>query len=237
MTWSGLKVCSLNGVLLLLVHVTCAAAAAASKCEVARMKCAYRAGCGMALQNYMIDCAALIVGHTSTCSPACERALVALLSTEEGEALVDCDCDASDFCETIRQRIQVCRHQVLNATAAGSVVSCQTARSICNADLPCSTALGYFYDRCRPVFHGRACDPFCRNSLQILHRQPKADKLKTCFCDGGEDFACQRIKQTTVEACERDIANHIHVLNSSGTRSAAFSASILILILTAAARL
>lgn len=226
MTWSGLKVCYLKSVLLL--PLLCGPPACASKCEVARTKCAYRAGCGMALQNYMIDCAALIVGHTTVCSVACERALIALLSTEEGEALVDCDCDAAEFCESIRQRLQVCRQQVLNATAAGSVVDCQTARSICNADLPCSTALAYFYDRCRPVFHGRACDLLCKNSLQILHRQEKADKLKTCFCDGGEDFACQRIRRTTEELCNRDIANHIHVLSSSSSSLSSARFSVLL---------
>ena len=231
MTWSGLKVCYLTSVLLL--PLLCVAVSA-SKCEVARTKCAYRAGCGMALQNYMIDCAALIVGHSTICSAACERALIALLSTEEGEALVECDCDASEFCETIRQRLQVCRHQVLNATAVGSVVSCQTARSICNADLPCSTALVYFYDRCRHVFQGRACDVFCKNSLQILYRQEKADKLKTCFCDGGEDFACRRIRQTTEELCNRDIANHIRVLASSSPSAHPATLSLIILLTTAA---
>lgn len=169
----------------------------------------------MALQNYMIDCAPLIVGHTTTCPPACERALIALLSTEEGEALVQCDCDTSEFCESNKERIQVCRDRVMNATSADSVVSCLTARAICAADMPCSTALSYYYDRCRSVFHGKPCTFTCKHSLDILNRQEKAAKLKTCFCEGGEDFACQRIKQTTEQLCSRDMDNNIHVLVSS----------------------
>lgn len=231
MTWSGLKVCCLKSVLLLCASA--AMAAEASKCQVARSKCAYRAGCGMALQNYMIDCAPLIVGHTTLCPPACERALIALLSTEEGEALVQCDCDTSDFCESNKQRIQVCRDQVLNATAPHSVVSCLTARAICAADMPCSTALSYYYDRCRSVFHGKPCTFTCKNSLDILNRQEKAAKLKTCFCEGGEDFACQRIKQTTEQLCSRDMENSISVMVSSSRRqSTCFLLMLLTLLVT-----
>ena len=214
MTWSGPKVYYLSS--LLFNSLLCLTGSHGSKCEVSRNRCAYRAGCGMALQNYIVDCAPLIIGQTTSCPAACERALIALLSTEEGEALIDCDCDSSEFCETNKQRIQVCRQRVLNATAPDSVVSCLTARSICMADLPCSTALTYYYERCRPVFRGKPCSRYCRNALNILNRQPAAGKLRTCYCEGGEDFGedCQRIKETTEELCIEDIENSIELMNS-----------------------
>ena len=58
-------------------------------CEDARIKCALRAGCGMALQNYMLGCADLISGGSAECDPFCRNTLIALTSTEEGHALMD----------------------------------------------------------------------------------------------------------------------------------------------------
>lgn len=59
-------------------------------CEEARLKCAYRTGCGSALQNYMMSCSALIHGsHPSViCPESCQHALIALTSTEEGKDLM-----------------------------------------------------------------------------------------------------------------------------------------------------
>lgn len=55
------------------------------KCDVARMKCAFRRGCGMALQNYVIECADVISGRTRRCSDFCQKSLIALTSTNEGK--------------------------------------------------------------------------------------------------------------------------------------------------------
>lgn len=192
-----------------------------NKCEVARTRCAYRMGCGMALQGYMISCADLISNRTDICSINCQTALIALMSTEEGEVLIDCDCDASPFCEMNKERIEVCRSEVMRARAVDSIVSCQTARAICMADLPCSTALTYYYDRCRGLFQGRKCNRLCRNSLDILNRQEKASKLKTCYCEGNEDFNCQRIKESTEQLC-RDEDNSIALIPSTSSASPSF---------------
>ena len=57
-------------------------------CNVARMKCAYRAGCGLALQNYALGCMDLVQGKTSVCNTHCRHSLIALLSTHEGQRLM-----------------------------------------------------------------------------------------------------------------------------------------------------
>ncbi|XP_067140339.1 growth arrest-specific protein 1-like [Centruroides vittatus] len=171
------------------------------QCEIARMKCAYRVGCGMALRSYMIDCAEVMAGRSKRCPAPCKRALVALMSTEEGQVLVDCDCHNSEFCEQSKERIEVCRPEVMSAMAEDSVVSCSVAQWICAADPLCSTALDYYHRLCRSMFHGRKCTPRCNNSLAILNRQDKATKLRTCYCDGSEDFACHEVKRNTNYLC------------------------------------
>ena len=57
-------------------------------CNVARLKCAYRAGCGLALQSYVIACQDLSKGRTDTCNAHCKHALIALMSTHEGKRLM-----------------------------------------------------------------------------------------------------------------------------------------------------
>ena len=65
-------------------------------CNDAYLTCAYRGGCGKALQNYMLNCAELREGLTETCSKQCQFALIALLSTPEGERLMQCSCTSED---------------------------------------------------------------------------------------------------------------------------------------------
>ena len=57
-------------------------------CDVARLKCAYRAGCGLALQNYVLGCSDLYQGKTTTCNTHCRHSLIALMSTPEGQRLM-----------------------------------------------------------------------------------------------------------------------------------------------------
>lgn len=149
----------------------------------------------------MVDCADLIAGRTHKCEPSCLRALIALTSTDEGQELINCDCEGSRFCELNKERIQVCRSSVLAAMADHSVVSCTTARWICVADPLCSTALEYYNRFCGSLFDGHRCTLRCNNSLSILDRQDKAAKLRTCLCDGTEDFPCQRIQDNTRRLC------------------------------------
>lgn len=56
------------------------------RCEDARLRCAYRTGCGMALQHYMTGCASVLQGDN--CSETCQHALIALTSTDEGKELM-----------------------------------------------------------------------------------------------------------------------------------------------------
>ncbi|RWS23899.1 growth arrest-specific protein 1-like protein [Leptotrombidium deliense] len=160
--------------------------------------------CGIALHSYMVDCADLITGRTTVCPVLCQKALIALMSTEKGQELMNCDCDGSKFCQLNKDRVEVCRPAVIQATAEGSNVSCSTARWICLADYQCSTALDYYNTLCRGLFYGRRCTARCNNSLSILNRQQKAAKLRTCYCDGSEDFPCQVIKENTEKLCFRN---------------------------------
>ncbi|EEC08040.1 hypothetical protein IscW_ISCW018968, partial [Ixodes scapularis] len=65
----------------------------------------------------------------------------------------------------------------------------------------CGTALAYYYRYCHGAFRGKRCTSRCNNSLAILNRQPRADTLRSCYCDGTEDFHCQKIKDRTNQLC------------------------------------
>lgn len=56
-------------------------------CEDARLKCAYRDGCGMALHNYLLGCTSLEL-KSDFCPEQCQHALIALTSTNEGKELM-----------------------------------------------------------------------------------------------------------------------------------------------------
>ncbi|KAJ3647779.1 hypothetical protein Zmor_019639 [Zophobas morio] len=155
-------------------------AAASVPCEEARMRCAYRVGCGMALQNYVVGCSGVLQGPPPTyCPEICHHSLIALTSTEEGKDLMNCNC-SDEYCEDQKLRSEICRPQVIK-TINESVVSCRVAQWICAADALCSTALEYYNHYCRAMFHGKKCSPRCKNSINILRRQEKAAKLTTKF--------------------------------------------------------
>lgn len=181
--------------------VDAAAAAVNVSCEVARMKCAFRVGCGMALQNYMMNCADVMSGRIRRCSDPCKKALIALTSTEEGQDLMRCDCEQQKFCDVTKARTEICRPEVMRANEDDVVVSCSVAQWICAADPLCSTAVEYYRRLCRSMFHGKKCTPRCNNSISILNRQEKAAKLKTCVCDGTEDYDCDAIKFNMDRLC------------------------------------
>uniref|UniRef100_T1IMB0 furin n=1 Tax=Strigamia maritima TaxID=126957 RepID=T1IMB0_STRMM len=193
----------------------------AEYCDVARAKCHFRDGCGLALRNYMFDCADMMAGRTARCSESCSRALIALMSTEEGQLLVGCDCGDNEFCTQSKQRVEVCRPLVTGAMEKSAVVSCSVAHWICKVDSLCNTALAYYHRFCRSMIHGRKCTPRCNNSIAILNRQEKADKLRTCFCDGSEEYDCNSIKRNMQHLCfkKRNIfkVKNTHVKGSSTT--------------------
>ncbi|XP_064100524.1 growth arrest-specific protein 1-like isoform X1 [Macrobrachium nipponense] len=169
-------------------------------CEEARIKCALRGGCGMALQNYMLGCADLMSGNIDYCDEYCKNSLIALTSTEEGHLLMDCVCSDS-YCRETKSRVEVCREEVVVANSDSSVVSCSLAHWICSADTQCSTAISYYDRFCRKMFIGKECGYKCNNSISILQRQEKAAKLETCICDGTEDFDCVGIKKNMARLC------------------------------------
>ena len=79
-----------------------------------------------------------------------------------------------------KSRVEACREPVLRASREGSVVTCSEARWICSSDAECGKALEYYNLFCRAMFRGRKCTQHCRNSLDILRRQEKAQKLVQC---------------------------------------------------------
>ena len=45
----------------------------------------------------------------------------------------------------------------------------------------------------------------CRNSINILKRQEKADKLNTCICDSSEDYDCRAIHRNINSLCYKNV--------------------------------
>ncbi|XP_041984476.1 growth arrest-specific protein 1-like [Aricia agestis] len=182
------------------------AAARGTPCDEARMKCAFRTGCGRALSDYMYLCSDVLNGPTSRCPRECEHALIALTSTEEGKELMNCQCE-DEYCVEAKSRIEVCRGQVLRG-AMNATSSCRLSQLICLADAECATALGYYNQLCRSVYRGRKCSYKCRNSIEILRKQEKAAALTVCRCDGNEDYDCPRMQDNLARLCFHKHKNH-----------------------------
>ena len=113
---------------------------------------------------------------------------------------MECRCTDPD-CVEKKRRVEPCRAAVTWQNSPNSLVSCTAASWICMADPLCATALDYYNRNCQAMFKGRKCSKRCRNSLDILLRQPTASKLATCFCDGTEDFECAAIRENTDVLC------------------------------------
>ncbi|KAL4714935.1 hypothetical protein ACJJTC_003086, partial [Scirpophaga incertulas] len=177
------------------------AVASALQCQEAQMRCAYRSGCGTAFGNYEMMCSDVLGESNSKCTKACEYALIALTSTEEGKALMNCKCE-DEFCESVRRRVDVCRPQVLKG-AANVTSSCRLSQLVCMADAQCAVALGYYKQLCKSMFKGRKCSSRCRNSIEILMKQEKAASLTACQCDGMEDYDCPRMQNNLDRLCLR----------------------------------
>lgn len=61
---------------------------ATMRCDDARLRCAYRTGCGRALQHYLTLCASVLQGGVNDCPEICQHALIGLMSTDEGKDLM-----------------------------------------------------------------------------------------------------------------------------------------------------
>jgi len=169
-------------------------------CNSAWLSCRYRDGCGSALQHYMTACDTLVSGNTTECDINCRLALTALISTQEGERLMQCECEDID-CKLQKLRVEPCRSSVQDLASPDSVVSCTTASYICMAEPGCSTALQYYNNNCRAMFEGRKCNKRCKNSLEILMKQEQSRKLTNCICDGTETYNCENIRQNMERLC------------------------------------
>ena len=112
-----------------------------------------------------------------------------------------CNCSGDENCESSKTNVLPCQNEVLYATNPNSVVSCSTAQWICSADPQCSTALEYYNRFCQAMFRGKKCSDRCQNSIDILQRQTAANKLKTCYCEGNEEFDCIGIKANMEKLC------------------------------------
>ncbi|CAH0724396.1 unnamed protein product, partial [Brenthis ino] len=228
---------------LLVAVLSLSVAASGTPCEQARMRCAYRTGCGAALSNYMYLCDEVLSKPATVCPKACEHALIALTSTEEGKELMNCQCE-DEYCVEAKQRIDVCRPQVLRG-AANATSSCRLSQLICLADAQCATALDYYHQLCRSMYRGRKCSNKCRNSIEILRKQDKAAALTACHCDGNEDYDCPRMQNNLARLCfHKHLKNHTkthekgyeekhkkhHQELPSATTSVAASSSLLVLL-------
>ena len=195
-------------------------------CNDAYLTCAYRGGCGKALQSYMLNCAELREGLTDTCSRQCKFALIALLSTPEGERLMQCSCASPDkageaSCLVEKARVEPCRAEVTWHTAPDTEVSCSAASWICAADPLCSTAMVYYRENCKAMFKGRKCGRKCKNSLDIMLRQEAAAKLATCYCEGTEDYDCAAVRLHTDVLCfgKKVVAEEVETNEVEGGRA------------------
>nr|KAG5692696.1 hypothetical protein BaRGS_008559 [Batillaria attramentaria] len=198
-------------------------------CDSARLQCTVRTGCYMALQNFFIGCNSIITGEEGRCTTACKHALVSLLATEDeaGLAFINCNCSGHQMCEERKQRVQVCQRHVLDSMDLvrddSATVSCSFARWICEADTSCLAALQYYVLHCAKLFQGTKCSARCRNSVHILYRQPNARKLRTCRCEGTEDYDCPKLVANTEKLCFQrhrhghQLHQHLHNHHNSST--------------------
>ena len=64
----------------------------------------------------------------------------------------------------------------------------------------------------RSCFSGRRCTDRCKNSISILQRQKKAEKLKECECEENDkidEFRCDDVKKFMGELCaEKPLAKN-----------------------------
>eukprot|EP00096_Caligus_rogercresseyi_P002749 TRINITY_DN1501_c0_g1_i1.p1 TRINITY_DN1501_c0_g1~~TRINITY_DN1501_c0_g1_i1.p1 ORF type:complete len:342 (+),score=107.29 TRINITY_DN1501_c0_g1_i1:82-1107(+) len=190
-------------------------------CASAQVQCAYRAGCGSALQNYFLGCSEIVRGNAraATCTTHCRHALISLASTPEGSRLMKCNCSGDEACLRTKESLSICEDEVNYATRMDTIVSCSAATWICSADPSCAAALDYYHIFCTSMFKGRSCSPRCKNSISILKRQQAASKLETCFCDGSEAYDCPTIKRNMEELCTEKVEVELKEETSSSPES------------------
>lgn len=208
-------------------------------CEQAYTECAFRKACAPSLRAFNEECqselaemfsgqsgaqqvAAMAGNGTSThkCPPKCLRALVGLRSSDNGAQLMGCDCQEDEYCSQSKSRSElVCQKEVEQVIAPETQVSCSIASWICMSEQSCLDALRLFYENCRSsLLSHRQCTPQCNNSLSILYKQAKASKLINCYCDGSEEFPCEKYKTYTERYCLADSSNEAVASKTTGSK-------------------
>lgn len=218
-----------------------------TSCLSIQTSCVQRRGCASALHHYLLSCAYLISGQTTTdqCSVRCQRALVTLVSatTEEPSTLhhrgwspsssapptqhhrrwssasssapltplpsfMSCACGENALCRSQRARLDCCLDGVTRALRAvddeDSSVPCSLAEQICRADTSCLTAIEFYGRNCGYLLQtvgSDRCLSRCRNSVRVLYRQRQALKLRSCHCEGTEDYDCRMLQRRTQQLC------------------------------------
>jgi len=170
--------------------------------------------------------------NQNVCTNHCRHSLIALMSTHEGKRMMKCNCEGDSFCERSKASVAPCQNEVERATKPDAIVSCTSAQWICAADPECSEALEWYKRLCRPMFKGRKCTKKCQNTIETLRslskRQNAAKKLETCYCDGTEDFKCDKIKSNMDALCfkqndEDILSNEIEVDKFQSQKSSSSS--------------
>ena len=192
--------------------VFCLAFAVDEHCHDIEERCYSSLGCGNALHNFNLVCGRQLSGDTNICTEECQRALITLISRNDGYKFINCNCKKENEkysdCDEKKQSLQVCRIvldavEKLNDTS--KPISCSIAHWICDTDSKCAAALAYYKSLCGNLREIGSCSERCNNTINILYQQKYALKLQNCICDElSEDFNCSELQQNTKEYCLKD---------------------------------
>ncbi|XP_061192682.1 growth arrest-specific protein 1 homolog [Saccostrea echinata] len=194
--------------------------AAEEYCHDIENRCNSHLRCGNALHNFQLVCGRQLAGETNECTEECQRALITLVSRDDGYEYINCDCKKhrgkySD-CDERKQNLQVCK-SALDAVDRNNdpskPISCSIALWICVTDSECSSALVYYKSHCGNLKEIGSCPERCNTTINILYQQKYALKLQNCICDELlEDFNCYELQQNTKEYCFK---NRYSIVNNN----------------------
>lgn len=102
----------------------------------------------------------------------------------------------------------------MKAVKKDSVVTCDIAQLICQADATCSKAFEYYHSYCRSMFIGKKCTYRCKNSIAILKKQEKSAKLNSCRCTGREEYDCPRIRMNMAKLCFNETVDLTQIIDT-----------------------
>ena len=147
------------------------------------------------LTQYRESCASLVEGTTSACSVSCQHALVGLISTAEGERLMDCTCQNPD-CSLEKKRVEPCREEVIGVVESPNFDQSSTfvtSGYMANSSRHCGALLGsYCHLPGEPGM--RHCPPLLQLQLQrALWRGSLFRRMQKLCSDSGEAKGCCKV--------------------------------------------